>query len=251
MAHIGDDVYTGPMTVDFQRRFVPAAFIGPSPTSYGIGPIGRAITMDFVPATLSATAISAVQAIAGAGNALINGTLATAGVATLPDQCGRCLSMISTNAGDTTQTVTVTGTDFLGNAQTERRTLNGTTIVNLTKAFKTVTQVAISAALTGNFSMGNRDVFGLPVFVSSANYVEDVHWAGVLAQDAGTFAAGDTTLPATNATNDTRGTYAPTSAANGTRRLTVNITLLDIHVAYNALQFSTATTSGAFGVQPV
>ena len=39
---------------------------------------------------------------------LINGARASGGVATL-DVC-RCLSMIGTNAGDTTQTVTVTGT---------------------------------------------------------------------------------------------------------------------------------------------
>lgn len=245
-----DELYLGPISLNFQLK--SGALQSSSPTPYGLGPLARAMAVDLgTPATLSATAICAVQAIAGAQNALINGTLASAGAVTLPETYGRCLSMISSNAGDTTQTVTVTGTDYLGNAMTERRTLNGTSIVNLTKAFKTVTQVAISAAMTGNFSMGNRDVFGIPIYISDIVYVASVKWAATLAQDAGTFTVGDATNPATNATNDTRGTYLPSSAANGSRRLMIYLVMGNIHTGPLAVPYSiSGGATGCFGVIP-
>lgn len=246
-----DEIYLGPASINLNFQAKTGVTVGSSPTPYGIGPLGRQYFYDMgTPATLSATAICAAQAIAGAANATINGTLATAGVATIPEACGRCLSMISTNAGDTTQTVTLTGKDYLGNAMTERRTLNGTTIVNFTKSWKSITQVAVSAALAGNLTVGNRDVFGIPVYMSDAVYFS-AKWANTIAGDAGTFAAGDATLPATNATNDTRGTYAPSSASNGSRRLIMHVTLSDIHVGPKAINYTTATATGCYGVTPV
>lgn len=166
------------------------------------------------PATIVTTAICAAQAVAGAGNATINGTLATAGVATL--DVPRCVTAVSSNVGDTTQTVTFTGTDQYGVAMTAIITLNGTSAVTTTKAFKTVTQVAVSAAMTGNLSSGDADVFGLPYYAANQDGLH-VMWAGFPAT-SGTFVAGVTTT-ATSSTGDVRGTFAPASASNGSRRL--------------------------------
>lgn len=240
MGQQSDDLWmgtaTGPQTNSWSTSGNPGVI------GRGVGPLGRTYIFDIVPEAKSATAVCAAQAVAGAGNATINGALATAGVATF--DYARTVNVDSTNAGDTTQTVTVTGTDYYGQAQTETIALNGTTAVAGQKSFKTITQVAVSAALAGNLTVGNEDVFGLPYRVTDAGYLIGVGWAGALARDAGTFAAADTTSPATATTNDVRGTYAPSSAANGSRRLVIAIGLTALQAGPNATQTS------AIGVTP-
>jgi hypothetical protein len=209
----------------------------PSPIDVGVGPLGRVYVFDLVPATASNTSIVNAQAVAAAGAVTMAATTVTL------DRTGRCLRYASSNAGDTTQTITVTGTDMYGQVMTETKTLNGTTAVNGTKAFYTVTGVAASAALTGNLSVGTRDAFGLPVRVTDAAYIMSAKWDATLADNAGTFAAADTTSPATATTNDVRGTFAQTgNAANGTRRLVMAIALNALACGPNA------TRVGAFGV---
>lgn len=167
------------------------------------------------PDALSTTAVAAAQAVAGAANLTLNGTMAVNGVVTFKEP--RCLQMVSTNAGDTTQTVTVTGTGTDGRAQTERRTLNGTTVVlaAFLKAFKTITQVAVSGACAGNVSVGCSDKMGLPVFIPKVGHLVREMLDGAVAT-AGTLVAGDQTKP-TNLTGDPRGLYTPNSAADGAR----------------------------------
>lgn len=172
---------------------------------------------DIVPVTLDADGIAAAQAVAGAGNLSLNGALASGGTVTL--DVPRAVEIDSASASDTTQTATVYGTDAYGVPMTEVIAFNGTTAVAGQKAFKTVTRVAISAATAGNVNVGTTDVFGLPYRVDSRNYVLTA-WDGAFVT-TGTFAAADTTNPATTTTNDVRGTFLPPSAANGTRRLTV------------------------------
>jgi len=79
---------------------------------------------------------------------------------------------------------------------------------------------------------------------ADAGYLIGVGWAGALARDAGTFAAADTTSPATATTNDVRGTYAPSSSANGSRRLVIAIGLTALQAGPNATQ------TAAIGVTP-
>ena len=177
---------------------------------------------DVVPVAFSATAVAAAQAVAGAGNLTINGASATGGVATF--DVARTITIVSTNAGDTTQTATVTGTDVYGLAMSELITFNGTTAVTGQKAFKTVTRVAISAALTGNGSVGSTDVFGFPFRANTRNYVLTA-WNGAFVT-TGTFAAADATV-ATTTTNDVRGTYAVPDAADGSKRLTLWMYIFD------------------------
>jgi len=177
---------------------------------------------DVVPVALSATAVAAAQAVAGAGNLTINGASATGGVATF--DVPRTITIVSTNAGDTTQTATVIGTDVYGLAMSELIAFNGTTAVTGQKAFKTVTRVAISAALTGNGSVGSTDVFGFPFRANTRNYVLTA-WNGAFVT-TGTFAAADATV-ATTTTNDVRGTYAVPDAADGSKRLTLWMYIFD------------------------
>jgi hypothetical protein len=237
MPQYSDDLWLGSATGPQSQGWA-----GPGTVFAGVGPLGRVYIFDIVPATLSATAVCAAQAVAAAGNATINGASASGGVATL--DVARIVSFVSSNAGDTTQTVTVTGTDYWGQTQTQRITLTGTTTVNSTKTFKTITAVAVSAALTGNLSVGSGDVFGLPYKVTDAGYLLRTGWANAVADNAGTFVAADTTSPATNTTGDVRGTFAPTSAANGSRRLVIAIGLTAVQAGPNATQ------TGAIGVTP-
>lgn len=227
---------TGPQTSGW------ASSGNPGVIGQGVGPLGRTYVFDIVPDALVATAVCAAQAVAGAGNATINGTLATASVATF--DVARNVSIVTSNAANTTQTVTVTGTDYYGRTQTALLTCNGTTTVNGTKTFKTITQVAVSAALTGNLSVGSGDTFGLPYRVTDAGYLLRTGWNNAVADNAGTFTAADTAT-ATASTGDVRGTFLPAStAANGSRRLVIAIGLTAIQAG------PTATQTGAIGVTP-
>lgn len=239
MGQQSDDLWMGTATGPQTNAW--AAGGNPGVIGQGVGPLGRTYVYDIVPATLSATAVCAAQAVAAAGNATINGASASGGVATF-DYC-RNVTIVTSNAGNTTQTITVTGTDFYGQAQTEALTANGTTTVSGKKGFLTITNVAVSAALTGNLSVGNADVFGLPYKVTDAGYLLRTGWAGAVADNAGTFVAADTTTPSAT-TGDVRGTFSPTTAANGSRRLVLAIGLTAIQAGPNATQ------TGAIGLTP-
>lgn len=171
---------------------------------------------DVVPVALDADGIAAAQAVAGAGNLTINGALASSGSVTL--DVPRAVQILSTGAGDTTQTATFTGTDVYNQPMTETLTFNGTTAVSGAKAFKTVTRVAISAALAGNASAGSTDILGLPYYTASRNYVITAYDGAQVT--TGTYVAGVTTT-ATATTGDVRGTYLVPSATDGSKRLTV------------------------------
>lgn len=240
MGQQSDDLWmgtaTGPQTAGWANGGNPGVI------GQGVGPLGRVYIFDVVPIALSATAVSAAQAISAAGNALINGGQATAGVATFGTV--RAVSIVSSSASDTAVTVTLTGTDYYGQTQTQRLTLNGTTTVVSTKTFKTITQAAVSATMVGNLSIGTADVFGLPYAVTNAAYLLRTGWDSAVSDNAGTFVAADATTPSAT-TGDVRGTYAPSgNAANGTRRLVIAIGMTAIQAGPNATQI------GAIGVTP-
>lgn len=177
------------------------------------------------PAAASGTAILATTAVTVTA---VN-TLATAVVNDVP----RGLAYVSSNAGDTTQTITARGFDEFNNAMTETVTLNGTTTVNGKKAFKTVVSYQASASLAGNLSIGTQaGVFGLPFFLqggtsAGAGYViKEVMDATV--PTAGTFVGGDLTAKATATSGDVRGTYTPNTAPNGTHVYELFISASDL-----------------------
>lgn len=237
LPHFSDDLYLGNAQGPHNRS-------GGSPGAAGaiyrgIGPLGRVYIFDVVPAAAATNNICASQSVSTA-NALINGAIASNGVAT-PD-IPRCLQMAA--AVGNTSNVTVTGTDYYDQPQTETRALNGTTTVVFLKAFKTITQVFVNGAVT-TFTMGTGNTVGLPFRVTNVAYIASVKWNSTLAQDAGTFTAADTTSPATATTGDVRGTYLPANAADGVKRLVMAILLPAIAVGPDATQ------TGAIGVTPV
>lgn len=245
MPQFSDDLYLGPVIRG------GALSDGPSPMDVGIGPLGRVYIFDVVPLTLQASGLAVAQAVAGAGNLTLT---AGTGVTTVVDASGttryvldtpRCITIDSSDVGDTTQTATVYGYDLYGQPMSETIAFNGTTEVSGTKAFKSVYRIAISAAMTGNANAGFNDKLGLPVRVTNAGYIISAKWNNTLADDAGTFAAADTTSPATTTTDDVRGTYIPSSAADGSKRLVMAIAMPAIAVGPNA------TRVGALGVTQV
>jgi hypothetical protein len=176
-------------------------------------------------AAASATAI--VNAAARTGTNTLT-TYTTAFVMDVP----RAATVKSSNAGDTTQTVILRGTDEFGVAMSETLTLNGTSAVNGKKAFKTVVSDQTSATLAGNLSVGTQaGVLGLPFFLPGGTSAG----AGIVVKEsqdyatptAGTFVGGDLTK-ATATTGDVRGTWTPNAAPDGTKVYEVIISASDV-----------------------
>jgi hypothetical protein len=207
MTHFSDGVRAGRNFANNGTASEPGVFMSPI-NVYNI-----------VPAALDADGICAQQTLAAAGNALLNGALASGGTVTLDVP----RNVIVDAAGAATAVLTVTGTDVYGIPMSEAITLNGTTAVAGKKAFKTITSIAASAAAT-DFFVGTGDVFGLPIRANSRNYVMTA-WGGAFVT-TGTFAAADATA-ATTTTGDVRGTFAPADAADASKRLTLWVFVLD------------------------
>jgi len=207
MTHFSDGVRAGRNFANNGTANQPGVFMSPINV------------YDVVPVALDADGICAQQTLAGAGNALLNGALASGGTVTLDVP----RNVVVDAAGAATAVLTITGTDVYGIPMSEAITLNGTTAVAGKKAFKTITRVAASAAATDIF-VGTGDVFGLPIDANSRNYVLTA-WNGAFVT-TGTFVAADATA-ATTTTGDVRGTFAPADAADGTKRLTLWVFVFD------------------------
>lgn len=215
----------------------PVLFFNPQPPTYGQNYATYAVnSQKGVNATIAnqppvvsvAAAFAASQSIGAAGLALLNGAApyVAAGVG-VPDVARNVIG-----AWTTASTVTVTGTDAYGAAQTEAQT--GTAFTGK-KAFMTITKITSSAAITAaTFGFGN--VLGLPFRVSSGGFFAPTFDD---AADAGTFVKPDLTMPATATTGDVRGTYAPAGTLNGAK-----------YVGALIMPSNPATVIGAFGVTP-
>jgi hypothetical protein len=208
MTHFSDGVRAGRNFANNGTASQPGVFMSPI-NVYNI-----------VPDALVTNGICLQQTITGAASAVINGSLASGGVATLDVP----RNVIVDAAGAATATLTVTGTDAYGIPMSEAITLNGTTAVAGKKAFKTITGIASSATATDIF-VGTGDVFGLPIRANSRNYVQTA-WNGAFVT-TGTFVGAVATDPATTTTGDVRGTFAPADAADATKRLTLWVFVLD------------------------
>jgi len=221
----------------------------PSPMSQGVGPLGRIYVWDVVPATKQTNNVSVAATYAVAGNATLaagTGTTAVttaAGVAAIQLDCPRAISVTIGTGTIVDTAITVTGLDVYGQAMTDviqTGTVQSTT-VNGEKAFFQVTGVAVAGAVGGTVAVGTSDVLGSPVRITDAGYIARAGWNNTLADDAGTFVAAVTTT-ATTTSGDVRGTYVPSSAPNGTRRLVMGILVPAIAAGPNA------TRVGALGV---
>jgi hypothetical protein len=219
----------------------------PSPMSQGVGPLGRIYVWDSVPlakgnANIAAASVwtSSVTLTAGTG---VTSTTTAAGTAVLQLDVPRVVT-VTTGAGTpTTRNVTVSGFDIYGQAMSEV-IVTGTVAATTTagkKAFHQISTVTISGSAVVTVSVGTGDVFGSPVRFTNRGYLSRVGWDNVLAEDAATVAVGVTTT-ATTTTGDVRGTVAPSSAADGAKRLVVAVLLTALAAGPNA------TRTGALGV---
>lgn len=254
MPQYDDDLLLGPVVpggpYDVGGLLAGNRALGSSPMTRGIGPLGREFVYDQVPLTKQAASIAALQTTAGAASLVLT---AGTGVTAVVDASGttryqfdipRCVSL--TSAGNISAVnFTVKGYDVYGQPMTQTLAGPNANTVNTTKAFFSVISVTVSAAVGTNTSVGSADIFGLPVICSDGGYIDRAGWAGALASDAGAFVAADATSPATASTGDVRGTYAPSTASNGVRRLVLSILLTSSAVG------PVATRAGALGVNQV
>jgi hypothetical protein len=244
MPQYSDDLFLGTAVTNMGMNLG-----NPSPMSQGVGPLGRIYVWDVVPLTKQTNNISVAATYAGAGNATLaagTGTTAVttaAGVAAIQLDCPRAVSVTIGTGTIADTAITVTGLDVYGQAMTDviQTGTTQSTTVNGEKAFFQITGVAVAGAVGGTVAVGTTDILGSPVRITDAGYIARSGWAGALADDAGTFVAAVTTT-ATTTSGDVRGTYVPSSAPNGTRRLVMGILLPAIASGPNA------TRVGALGV---
>lgn len=217
-----------------------------SPSGFGIGPAGRVFIWDTVPLALDAANVAASQTPTGAGAVVLT---AGAGVTTIINGRGetvlqldvpRALS-VTLAGGGTPRAYTVVGYDDYGQKMSEVITSVAGATTNGKKAFKQVLSITGAGATVNPITIGTTDILGIPVRVNDRGYCSP-RWNNTLAQDAGTLVVADSTNPATSATGDVRGTYVPSSATDGAKRLVVFIALPATAAAYNA------TRAGAWGV---
>jgi hypothetical protein len=164
----------------------------------------------------------------------------------------RSWQTVSTNAGDTTQTITVTGYDVYGVLMHETATLNGTTVVWGKRAFKYITNVNVSATTAGNVSVGTSDVYGIHLISQFFEYT-NIYWIGAfLTANTGWLAATDFLTTATGTSGDVRGTVqlgtsgggtGYTTSPDGTKRLAIFMNV----PPYNLLQSTNINSVRTFG----
>lgn len=244
MPQYSDDLFLGSAVTNMGMNLG-----NPSPMSQGVGPLGRIYVWDVVPLTKQTNNISAAASYAGAGTAVLaagTGTTSVftaAGIPAIQLDCPRAVSVTIGTGTIADVAITVTGLDVYGQAMTDviQTGTTQSTTVNGEKAFFQITGVAVAGAVGGTVAVGTTDILGSPVRITTADYIARAGWAGALANDAGTFVAAVTTT-ATTTSGDVRGTYVPSSAPNGTRRLVMGILLPAIASGPNA------TRVGALGV---
>ena len=217
----------------------------PAPMDLGVGPLGRVYIWDCIPQTLQTANIAASQTASGSGAlTLTAGTSAKSVV----NAYGQTVIQLNTpralqiNTTTTARAITITGYDYFGQSMTETITVaTAGTAKSGKKAFYQIVSATINGSAT-LVTIGTTDILGLPVRCFDAGYVVKVGWDNTLAQDAGTFVPADMTNPATATTGDVRGTYTPSTASNGIRRLVMTIAIPAIGCGPNA------TRVGALGV---
>lgn len=149
----------------------------------------------------------------------------------------RCIKATGAGASTAATLITLTGYDEYGQYMTQTFTgPTGTAATTTTKAFKYIYTAAAAGNTVSGVALGTADVFGLPKRVDQWGYVVSPTWAGANITASTNFVAAVTTT-ATATTGDVRGTYATSSASDGTKRLTALIYTKD-----------PSTMAGVYGV---
>lgn len=244
MAQFSDDLFLGTAQTYMGLN---SALGNPSPMGTGVGPLGRIYVWDSVPVAAATNNIatasvytSTVTLTAGTGTTSV---VRSDGVRVVQLDVPRAVATTTGAGTPTTRNVTISGYDVYGQPMSEviaTGTVASTT-VNGKKAFFQISSITISGSPVVTVAVGTTDILGAPVRITNAGYIARAGWDNTLAEDAGTFVAAVTTA-ATTTSGDVRGTYVPSSATDGAKRLVVGILMPAIAVGPQA------TRTGALGV---
>lgn len=244
MAQFSDDLFLGTAETYMGLN---SALGNPSPMGLGVGPLGRIYVWDTVPVAKATNNIatasvytSTVTLTAGTGTTSV---IRSDGTTVVQLDVPRAVATTTGAGTPTNRNVTVSGYDVYGQPMSEviaTGTVASTT-VNGKKAFYQISSITISGSPVVTVAVGTTDILGIPVRMTNVAYVASVRWDSTLAEDAGTFVAAVTTA-ATTTSGDVRGTYVPSSATDGAKRLVMGILLPAIAVGPQA------TRTGALGV---
>ena len=246
MPQFSDDLFLGSAQT-YMGINVYSALNDPSQMDLGVGPLGRIYVWDTVPVALATNNIatasvytSAVTLTAGTGTTSV---VRADGVTVVQLDVPRAVATTTGAGSPTTRNVTISGYDYYGQPMSEVIATGAvaSTTVNGKKAFFQISSITISGSPVVTVAVGTTDILGVPVRMTNVAYVSSVRWDSTLAIDAGTFVAAVTTT-ATTTSGDVRGTYVPSSASNGTKRLVMGVLLPAIAVGPNS------TRTGALGV---
>lgn len=195
-------------------------------------PMSPFYVFDVAPLTKQTNNIALAQTPAGAGNlTLTAGTGVTTttikGVTVLAFDCARCVQITGV-AGTVAVNITINGFDQYNQPMTQLILgPAGATTVTTLKAFQYISSIAVAGGTTNTVAVGTSDTIGLPMAVTSFNYLMPLCYNNAVITANTGFTAAVLTSPATNATGDVRGTYALQSASDGTKRLTAAIYIAD------------------------
>jgi hypothetical protein len=244
MAQFSDDLFLGTAETYMGLN---SALGNPSPMGLGVGPLGRIYVWDSVPVAKSTTNIATASAYTAAIT-LTAGTGTTSvvrqdGVTVVQLDVPRAVAVTIGAGTIANRNVTISGYDVYGQPMSEVIATGTTqsTTVNGKKAFFQIASASVSGAVGATIALGTTDILGAPVRITNAGYIARAGWDNTLAEDAGTFVAAVTTA-ATTTSGDVRGTYVPSSAPDGSKRLVVGVLLPAIAVGPQA------TRTGALGV---
>ena len=244
MPQFSDDLFLGSAPTFMGLN---TALQNPSPMGEGVGPLGRVYVWDSVPLAAATNNIatasvytSTVTLTAGTGTTSV---VRPDGITVVQLDVPRAVATTTGAGSPTTRNVTISGYDVYGQPMSEVIATGAvaSTTVNGKKAFFQIRSITISGSPVVTVAVGTTDVLGIPVRVTNGGYIAHVGWAGSFAIDSGTFVAADTAT-ATTTTGDVRGTFDPSSAADGSRRLVLAILMTAIAVGPQA------TRTGALGV---
>lgn len=224
---------------------IQAPLQDPSPMPQGVGPLGRVYVWDCVPQALGLANVAASQTAAGAQSVTLT---AGAGTQSVVRSDGTtvvqldCPRAVQVNCATTARAFTVSGYDIYGQPMTEVITVAvaGTAVLG-TKAFFQISGATIAGSATA-VVIGTADKFGSPVRFTDRSYVIRYGWNNATTDDTSGTLTPAVMTTATNATGDVRGTFAPSSVADGIKRFVITIALPAIATG------PYATRTGAYGV---